>query len=129
MGNREDLLYREECYKIIGLCMKIHNLLGQGFSEIVYRDAMEIELKRNGIPFEREKHFTVQYEEETLKRKFRVDFFVFNCIILEIKALPFPCIDSFRQTLNYLKTSGVQLGLLINFGQNKLTFKRLICSS
>jgi GxxExxY protein len=55
MGNREDLLYREECYRIVGLGMKIHNLLGQGFREVVYQDAMEVELIRNGIPFERKK--------------------------------------------------------------------------
>jgi GxxExxY protein len=88
MRHRDDLIYREECYRIVGLCMKIHSSLGKGFSELVYQDALEVELKRNGIPYEREKTITVQYEGETLKRAFRVDFLVFNCIILEIKALP-----------------------------------------
>jgi len=127
--NHFDLLYKQECYKIIGLCMKIHNILGRGFSELVYQDALEIELVKEKIPFEREKTFAVQYEDETLRRKFKVDFLVFNCIILELKAVPFlSFVESFRQTLNYLKTSGIQLGLLINFGQDKLTFKRIIRS-
>lgn len=108
--------------------MKIHNVLGKGFSEVVYQEALEIELIKNGIPFEREKTFAIQYEGETLKRKFRVDFLVFNCIILELKAQSFLFIEGFSQTLNYLKTSGIQLGILINFGQDKLAFKRIICS-
>ncbi len=127
--NHCDLLYKQECYKIIGLCMKIHNILGRGFREVVYQDALEIELLRNEIPFEREKTFIVQYEGETLRRKFRVDFLVFNCVILELKTVPFlSFVNGFRQTLNYLKTSGIQLGLLINFGQDELNFKRIICS-
>lgn len=108
--------------------MKVHNVLGKGFNEVVYQEALEIELIKNRIPFEREKTFIIQYEGETLKRKFRADFLVFNCIILELKVLPFLFIDGLRQTLNYLKTSGIQLGLLINFGQDKLTFQRIICS-
>lgn len=128
MGYRENLLYKQECYKIVGLCMKIHNVLGKGFSEVVYQDALEIELIKNGIPFEREKLLFVKYEGETLKRKFRVDFLVFNCIILELKAQSFLFIEGFSQTLNYLKTSGIQLGILINFGQDELNFRRIICS-
>ncbi|TXJ27287.1 MAG: GxxExxY protein [Chitinophagaceae bacterium] len=127
--NHCDLLYKQECYKIIGLCMKIHNILGRGFNELVYQDALEMELIKDKIPFVREKTFTVQYEGETLKRIFRVDFLVFDCIILELKALPFlSFVEGFRQTLNYLKASGIQLGLLINFGHDKLNFKRIICS-
>lgn len=128
MHYRDDLLFREECYKIIGLCMKIHNSLGKGFSEAVYQDALETELKRNSIPYEREKKITVQYEGQTLKRTFRVDFLVFNSIILELKARPILLIAGFRQTLNYLKTSGIQLGILINFGEDRLSFKRLVNS-
>lgn len=129
MNHCESLLYKQECYRIIGLCMKIHNVLGKGFREVVYQDALEIELLRNKIPFEREKTLTVCYGDEILKRKFRVDFLVFGCIIVELKALPFlPFISGFRQTLNYLKASGIQLGILINFGQDKLTFKRIVCT-
>jgi len=100
--------------------------LGRGFSEFVYQDALEAELRRNNIPYDREKKITVQYEGETLKRTFRVDFLVFNSIIIEIKALPFLNVRGFRQTLNYLKTSGIQLGILVNFGGDRLTYKRIV---
>ena len=82
-----DLLYKDECYKIIGFCIKIHNKLGKGFKEIVYKDALE--LKNEGILFEREKLFNVSYDQNILQHKFYADFFVFNCIILEIKAVSF----------------------------------------
>ena len=72
----DNLLYKEECYKIIGLCIKIHNNLGKGFKEIVYKDALEFELNINDIPYEREKLFNIAYEEKSLERNFYADFFV-----------------------------------------------------
>jgi GxxExxY protein len=124
----EDLLYKNECYQIIGICMKIHSILGKGFKEIVYKDAMEIEFKKANIVCEREKRFNIQYEDTILPHKFDADFFAFNSIILEIKAVSELRSDNFKQTLNYLKSSQVKLGLLINFGEDKLIFKRVICS-
>ena len=124
----EDLLFKTECYTIIGLSIKVHNSLGKGFKEIVYKDALEVEFKKNQVPFEREKLFNVQYEGMTLPHDFNADFFVYNSIIVEVKAsvtLPY---DSFKQTLNYLKASGVKLGLLINFGEARLNFKRIVSS-
>jgi GxxExxY protein len=123
-----DLLFKEECYKIIGLCMKVHALLGKGFKEIVYKDALEIEFKKNTVQYEREKRYRIQYEEDILKHYFCADFILFDCIILEVKAAYQFHFDNFKQTLNYLKVSGVTLGLLVNFGENKLTFKRIICT-
>ena len=124
----EDLLFKEECYRIIGLSMKIHTKLGKGFKEIVYKDALEIEFKKNVILYEREKPFKIQYEDEILKHRFDADFFVFGSIILEIKAARQFHTDNFKQTLNYLKASQVKLGILINFGEDKLNFKRVICT-
>ena len=124
----DNLFYKDECYKIIGLCIKIHNKLGKGFKEIVYKDALEFELQINGVPYEREKLFNITYEQKTVPRKFYSDFFVFNSIILELKANSFFHLNNFSQTLNYLKASKVLLGIVINFGEDSLKFKRIVCS-
>jgi len=124
----EDLLFKDECYKIIGLSIKVHSTLGKGFTEIVYKDALELEFIKNGIPYEREKSFNIQYEGVQLPRRFDADFFVFNSVILEIKAACCFHPDNFKQTLNYLKTSQVKLGILLNFGEDRLKFKRIICT-
>ena len=125
---RDDLLFKEECFKIIGICMKIHSKLGPGFREIVYKDAMEIEFVNDPIPYEREKPFPIMYEGFVLKHSFDADYFVFNSIVIEVKAIPQLRTDDFRQTMNYLKASKVKLGLLINFGESKLRFHRIICT-
>jgi len=123
-----DLLFKEECYTIIGLCMKVHTKLGKGFKEIVYKDALEVELKNTSIACEREKSFNIFYEGVLLQHKFNADFYTFNAIILEIKAVSQIHADSFKQTINYLKASQIKLGILINFGADKLEFQRIICT-
>lgn len=80
----DEYLYREESYKIVGILFEVHKHLGKGFSEIVYKDALEFEFEANGIPFQREKEFMVNYKNTTLKHKFYDDFVVFDKIILEI---------------------------------------------
>jgi GxxExxY protein len=125
----EDLVYKDECYKIIGLYMKVHSILGKGFKEIVYKDALEVEFFKNQVPFEREKQFKIIYEGEELKRKFNADFVEYDSIVLEIKAQYLMPSGTFRQTLNYLKASEIQLGIMINFGEDRLRFQRVICSS
>jgi GxxExxY protein len=102
--------------------------LGKGFKEIVHKDAMEVEFKKANIPHEREKRFNIQYEKVILTHKFDADFFVFNSIILEVKASFELRTDNFKQTINYLKASEIKLAILINFGEDKLNFKRTICS-
>ncbi len=124
----DDLLFKDECFQIVGLCMKIHNSLGKGFKEVVYKDAMEIEFKNNNISYEREKPFKISYEGVILPHSFLADFLIYDSIILEIKASSFFHPDNFKQTINYLKASKMQLGILINFGENKLNFKRVVCS-
>jgi GxxExxY protein len=108
--------------------MKIHLVLGKGFKEIVYKDALELELQKNGIPYEREKSFNISYDGTILTHRFDADFYVFNEIILEIKAAARFHPDNFTQTLNYLKASGIKLALLINFGEDRLKFRRIICT-
>jgi GxxExxY protein len=124
----EDLLFKDECYQLIGMCMKIHTRLGKGFKEIVYKDAMEIEFKNAGVAYEREMKFKILYEGLSRKHTFDADFFVFDSIILEIKATWQLWPNNFKQTLNYLKASQIKLGILINFGEDKLKFKRIVCS-
>lgn len=124
----EDLLFKEECYKIIGLSMKVHTKLGKGFKEVVYKDALEVEFRNNQILYEREKPFKIQYEDIILPHRFDADFLVYNSIILEIKAAWIIHPGNFRQTLNYLKASQIKLGILINFGEDKLKFQRIVCT-
>jgi len=124
----DDLLYKDECFKIIGICMKIHSILGKGFYEVVYKDALEIELQKNQIPYYREKQFKIKYEGIELKRKFKADFLAYSAILLEIKAQHnIPC-GAFKQTLNYLKSAEIQLGITINFGEDRLQFQRIVCT-
>ncbi len=126
----DKILYKEESYQLVGICMKIHKILGKGFKEIVYKDAMEVEFIRNTILFEREKPFDIYYEETLLPHKFVADFFVFDKILIEVKATTFIHADNFRQTLNYLKASrDINLGIIINFGKDQLEFKRVILTT
>ena len=121
------MIYREEAFDLIGICMEIHTALGYGFLEIVYKDALEFELKTRIIEYEREKEYSIQYKDITLKHKFYADFVIAEKIILEIKAVDGVIIDSFvSKTINYLKVSGCKLGLIVNFGRTKLDFKRII---
>jgi GxxExxY protein len=124
----EDLLYKDECYAIIGISMKVHSTLGKGFREVVYQDALEIELLRNQIPYQREKYFCIEYNGVILKHRFRADFLVFDSIIIEVKASASIHPDNFYQTLNYLKTGQVKLGILINFGESSLKYHRVVCT-
>ncbi len=103
----EDILHKNEVYEMVGLCMEVHNYLGHGFLEIVYKDALEIEFKENLIMYEREKEFTIKYKQHILTRKFYSDFFVIDKIIVEISTKEGVSNDYTTQTLNYLKASGL----------------------
>ena len=121
-----DIIYKEESYRIIGISMGIHNFLGHGFSEIVYKDALEIEFRRAGILYEREKEYEVVYKGVVLPHKFYADFVLDEKIILEIKGKKEIIDEDIAQALNYLKVSGNKLALIINFGESKLNYKRII---
>lgn len=121
-----DLLYKDDAYRIIGLCMEVHNNLGSGFLEMVYKDSLEYELKRVNIPFEREKEYNVNYKEIILPHKFYADFVILEKIILEVKGVSALCDEHIAQTINYLKVSGNKSGLLVNFGREKLEYKRIV---
>jgi len=120
------LILKEEAFQIIGKCMEVHNNLGHGFLEIVYKDALEYELKKAGIPCQREKEYKVIYKDIILPHKFYADFVVFNSIILEVKGVSALTDEFTAQCINYLKISGNKLALLVNFGELRLNHKRII---
>ena len=120
------ILNKQESYEIIGACMEVHNQLGAGFLEIVYKDALEWEFQDRGIPFEREKEYQVQYKARILPHKFYADFVVFDCIILEVKGVSMIAQAHIAQAMNYLKVSGNKLAIIANFGELKLNSKRVI---
>lgn len=121
-----DLIYKEEAFQIIGICMNVHNILGGGFLEIVYKDAIEYELKKSGIEYKREKQFDITYKDIILPHKFFADFIVFDKIILEVKAVEGIPDEFIKLAINYLAVSKCKLCLIINFGKDKLTYKRVV---
>lgn len=122
----EDYKYKQETYQIIGILFEVHKTLGKGFSEIVYKDALEYEFKINNIPFEREKEYSVNYKNTILQHKFYADFVLFNSIILEIKTVECFNNNHYNQCLNYLKVSDNELALLVNFNSVSLEHKRIV---
>lgn len=106
--------------------MDVHNNLGAGFLEIVYKDALEYEFRKAGISYEREKKYLVKYKGRTLPHKFYADFVVFDKIILEIKAVAGIADEFVAQAINYLKVSGDKLALIVNFGELKLNYRRIV---
>ena len=123
---KEKYPLQEESFQIIGICMEIHRILGRGFSEAVYKDAIEHELKLKNIFFEREKKYEIEYKGVTLPHYYFADFVIDNKIILEVKAQKGVMEEHYQQVINYLAISKMKLGLLINFGEDSLKFKRVI---
>ncbi|HBM15413.1 MAG TPA: GxxExxY protein [Lentisphaeria bacterium] len=121
-----DILYKDESFKIIGACMEVHNELGCGFLESVYQEALEIVFKDLNIPYQREKELTISFRNQKLAKTFQADFICFNKIIVELKAVSELTEICEAQVFNYLKASNLRLGLLINFGEKSLKYKRII---
>jgi len=121
-----DLIFKEEAYKIIGISMEVHRSLGRGFSEIVYKDALEYEFNRNNILYEREKKYKIKYHDIILPHYYYADFVVFDKIILEVKCVSAIVDEHINQTLNYLAVSKCKLGLIVNFSKQSLEYKRVI---
>lgn len=122
-----ELIFKEEVYAIMGAAMDVHRELGSGFLESVYQEALEMELAHQKIPFEAQKSIKIVYKGETLKREFVTDLICFGKIIVELKAQNSLSGREEAQVLNYLKATGIKLGLVINFGgYPKLEWKRLV---
>ena len=126
MNVEKELLCKDEAYQIIGAAMAVHNELGSGMREIVYGDALEIEFKLRGIPFQREQTFNVVYKGVELQHKFKCDFVCFKNIIVELKAEKGLTDIDRSQIINYLKITKYPLGILINFGESSLMYERYI---
>ena len=121
-----NIIYKAESYKIIGVCMKVHGNLGSGFLEAVYQEALEDEFLSQGIPFKRQVKLRIYYDGKLLKKFYKADFVCYDKIIVEIKSAQFLHQDQSKQTLNYVKATQYKLGLLVNFGQSSLVYKRLV---
>lgn len=110
---------------IIGCAMRVHTALGNGFQEVIYQRALEIEFIENGLAFEREKEMPIYYKEINIGKR-RVDFFVAELIMVELKAIIQLEDVHLAQGINYLEAYNMEIGLLLKFGSKSLTFKRLL---
>ena len=119
------LIHQDLTGRIIGACYTVHSKLGCGFLEKVYQEALSIELAEMGIPFEREKPLPIYYKGKLLNCHYYADFVVDGKVILELKAVTEMSTVHQAQIINYLKATGIKVGLLINFGTTKLQHKRL----
>ncbi|WP_298362668.1 GxxExxY protein [Runella sp.] len=120
----EQYRYSELTSKIIGCAITVHKALGNGFQEVIYQRALEIEMKLQGITFLREFEMPIFYREQRIGTR-RVDFFVEDCISVELKAAIKLEDVHFAQAINYLEAYNLEIGLLINFGETSLNFRRL----
>jgi len=120
-----DLLYSELTRSVIGAAIDVHKILGAGFLESVCEEAFATELKLRKIPYERQKPIDVVYKD-SLAKQFVCDFIVYDKIIVELKAIEKISDIEKAQMLNYLKATGLSLGLLLNFGSDSLEIKRII---
>jgi GxxExxY protein len=123
---QKELLFKEECFQLVGFCMEIHRELGKGHDEVIYKDALVVELSRASIPFSREQKYEVAYRGVILPHHYRADFVVSDQILFEAKAVERLTDAHVKQVLNYLAASKLRLGLLVNFGGDSLEWKRVV---
>ena len=120
------LVHKEEVYEIVGAAMEVHKELGRGFLEAVYEKAFLIELGARKIPFESQKQLAIFYKGKRLEKEYYADVVCYGKIIVELKALDRLTSKEESQVLNYLKASGLKVGVLINFGGASLEWKRFV---
>jgi GxxExxY protein len=122
-----ELLYKDEAYAIVGACFEVYNELGCGFLEAVYQECLEIELTMRAIPFVPQAELQLTYKGRVLKQQYQPDFICYEKVIIELKAVS-DLDDTHRaQVHNYLKATGLRLGLLLNFGHHpKLQYERIV---
>ncbi len=118
------MIYGDITHKIIGCAMKVHSILGSGFQEVIYQRALAIEMEKQGLGYAREMEMTIFYEGIDIGTR-RVDFFVENKIMVELKALTSLDDQHLAQCRNYLEAYNLPVGLLINFGSKSLDYKRI----
>ncbi len=113
-------------YKIIGAAIEVHRVLGPGFLEAVYQEALSVEFSTRLIPFQKEVDLPVCYKETILSTSYRADFLCYESVIVELKAISRLSGTEESQIINYLKATGTETGLLLNFGTSSLEYKRFI---
>jgi GxxExxY protein len=124
ISNNRKMQHEELTHKIIGCAMKVHSALGSGFQEVIYQRALAIEMNIQNLSFNREMEMTIFYEGIDIGTR-RVDFFVEDSIMVELKAVSELNDAHLAQAINYLEAYKLPIGLLINFGSKSLVFKRV----
>ena len=126
---QSDTTHRDpQTYAVIGAAFEVSRVLGHGFLEQVYQDALALELADRQVPFEREVAVRVQYKQRVLHSFYRVDFVCFGQLLVELKSTPQIARIDQAQMINYLKATGFERGLILNFGNRSLEWKRLVFS-
>jgi GxxExxY protein len=123
------LIKADLTFQIIGACMEVHKQLGSGFLEPVYQEALAMEFKEREIPFEKEKLINIYYKNKLLDKTYSADFICYDKIVVELKAISSLTDVHESQLLNYLKATGFEIGLLVNFGARSLEHKRMILTN
>lgn len=127
LGKTSSYLLQNETYTIIGAAMEVYYKLGNGFAEPVYQEALEIELNLRGVPFVPQKRLMIDYKDHILRKGYRADFFCYEQVVVEIKAISCLTAVDWSQVMNYLKASSLHVGLLFNFGTTpRPEFKRIV---
>jgi GxxExxY protein len=122
-----ELLFKDEVYAIVGAAMEVHNELAGGYLEAVYQEAMEMELADRKIPFAAQQPLRITYKGRTLQKFYIADVVCYGAVLVEIKTLDRLSGKEESQILNYLKTTGLRVGLLLNFGNSEaLEWKRYV---
>lgn len=121
------LVYANEAYQIQGALFDVYNTLGAGFLESVYQEALELELQHRNIPTTSQKELTITYKGQTLKQRYRADFVCYDKVVLELKAVQALLPEHSAQLFNYLRATGMKLGILVNFGSSsRIKIKRIV---
>jgi len=121
------LLLANEVYDIVGTAMDVHNELGSGFLEGVYQEALELEFQKRNLSYQSQPVLNIHYKDMLLKKNYIADFICFDQIIVELKAIDHLSGREESQVLNYLKATGLKVGVVLNFGTQQLEWKRYVC--
>lgn len=122
-----EIIHKEESYRVMGACFEVYNEKGNGFTEPIYQECLELELGMQTIPFQAQANLPLSYKGQPLRQRFQPDFICFGKVIVEIKAVSALADEHRSQVLNYLNATGYRLGLLVNFGAHgKLEWERIV---